>query len=130
MNNKLWKRPLLISFVVWGAVVATSTFYIFNSQALYFSLGAYILMAFGFKVTEMLVALFTGMVKANTSGVALVFSLKICWWGLIVIAAQYIAPSQTFYIATGIGGFLLAILSTVIFAQGLPKFYSADKAES
>lgn len=76
--------------------------------------GTALCLALGLIITENLVAVFTGVKKANAVAVVLLLSFKLMWWGIIFWAGSRVPPEQKLSLVIGAGVFLLAL-----FAMGL-----------
>jgi hypothetical protein len=78
-------------------------------------------LALGLWVTELLIAVLTGVRKANPTAILLLFTGKFLWWGGLIMGAKYLAPGNEKPIALGIVAFLVSILVTGITHYGMPK---------
>lgn len=116
-----WIKKFYIFLGIWTAIaVAASAFFLGLLAAPITLLGAGLLAA-GFKITELLVAVLTGVRKANGTAIALLFFLKLSWWGALFFLSKILKSGDVYPLALGFGAFLAALVSSVLYSVGLPK---------
>jgi hypothetical protein len=82
-------------------------------------------LALGFWITEMLVGVLTGVKKANTTAIALLFLGKLAWWAALFGLSRYYPAGTEVPIAIGMGAFILALVTGVLSQYGWPKISDA-----
>lgn len=83
-------------------------------------------LALGFKLTELLVGILTGVRKANATAVALLFFLKFSWWGILFWGAKHAPSEWQKPFALGLGTFLFSLLIAGVTHYGFPKVSKAN----
>jgi hypothetical protein len=114
-------NQVYISIVVLTILVFGLSFYLFGITSGIISAGSVLCLALGFWLTESLVGVMTGVKKANSTAIGLLFLGKLGWWVGIFFAARLIPTGSEKALAMGFGSFLLAILAGALYHFGLPK---------
>lgn len=130
VGRKAWKKPLSISLIVWALLSLSLSAFLFSLAALPYTFISFVMMFLGLKISEALIALLTGVGKANALGAVVVFSLKLAWWGALFYLTRLVDARFALAVAIGIGAFLLSIVSAAIWLSGLPKFSFVEKSDS
>ncbi len=123
--HKKLLTQLYISIVICAVLAFGASFYLFGIIGGFISFGSALCLALGFWLTESLVGIMTGVKKANSSAIGLLFLGKLGWWLGIFFAARLIPAGSEKALAIGFGSFLLAILVAAISHFGLPKISDA-----
>jgi len=110
----LAKRVFLATLCVGLSIGTGFLFWKSGPLAAAWGLGSALCLALGLVITENLVAVFTGVKKANTIAMVFLLSFKLMWWGIIFWAGSRVPPEQKLSLIVGAGVFLLAL-----FAMGL-----------
>jgi hypothetical protein len=127
---KNWKTPFYFSLLLWGAIAVLLSGYLYSNVGILYAFVSIGLMTLGLKITQALVALMTGLAKANTLGVLIIFTAKLAWWFALFGLSQLVEARFALAIALGVGAFLLSILSTAIWLNGAPKILFVNKRDS
>lgn len=116
-----WKKTFYISAGAWLLIVTTLAFLFYGwPHVLAAPFGMLLLLA-GFKITELLVAVFTKVRSANATAIGLLFLAKIAWWASLFIASRYVPEAALPALAIGFSGFIGALFTLIISLYGLPK---------
>lgn len=83
-------------------------------------------LALGFKITELLVAILSGVRSANPSAIAILFLCKFLWWGALFWGSKRAPMEWQKPFALGLGVFLLSLLIGGLRHYGLPKISEAN----
>ncbi|MGZ3692809.1 MAG: hypothetical protein ACXWQO_01070 [Bdellovibrionota bacterium] len=125
MMNKAekWRQVRSMMMKALGISVTAAvafSYYFWALPGAAITLAAALCLALGLWVTEMLVAVLTGVRKANATAIMLLFTGKFLWWGGLIVGARALPPGNEKPIALGIIAFLLSILVTGIAQYGMP----------
>lgn len=131
MDNPIqkWKRierTFLIAGGCLSVVALGSSVWFWGLASAIPALLGILCLALGFKVTELLVGILTGVRKANATAIALLFLLKLTWWGLLFWGAKQAPPEWQKPFALGLGTFLVSLLVAGITHFGMPKVSKAN----
>ncbi len=127
-NNNTLRKTLWLAFIGATALAVVLSFVWFGNQGAILTLISSLCLALGFGITEALVGVFTGVKKANTSAIALLFLAKLGWWlGLFMLSRHY-PPGTEIPIAMGLGAFLLALFIASLSHFGWPKISDGKSA--
>lgn len=83
--------------------------------------GTALCMALGLLLTENLVAVFTGIKKANAVAMIFLLSFKLLWWGIIFWAGSRVPADQRVAVLVGAGVFLLSLVAMGLSLAEWPK---------
>ena len=120
-NSKVWIGRFYGLLAILAAIAITASYRWISPRAAIFGLLGVLLLAAGFKITEVLVGILTKTRSANASGVVLFLGLKVAWWGSVFLIATKIQKTDAIGFAIGFAVFLLAILIQGLWAVGIPK---------
>ncbi len=121
-RNK-WKnvRGTLLWCLVAGAFLNGGiSFWLWGSESVFTAEAAFLCLALGFWLTEMLLGVFSGVKRANATAIALLFIAKVAWWVALFWAANRIPPGHNRAVALGVGTFLVALLVSTFKHFGMP----------
>ena len=121
-----WKKIFLGILAAWSLLALVGSAYAHGLSTLHGVALGVILLGLGFKITEVLISVLTGVRSANASAIGLIFLAKIGWWALLFAVSRFLPSSLEMPLAMGIGAFLLSVLSLVVYLFGMPKI-SAPK---
>ncbi len=120
--QKKFYKIALASLVGAGIVAA----YLWEPKAAIYAVLSSAVLLTGFKITELLIAVLTGVRKANTTAIALLFMAKLAWWVSLFVLSKNIPAEMRGAVGIGFGSFLCAASSMALFSFGLPSI-SAEK---
>jgi len=125
LNWKKLRRAIAWSFLVFTLAGMGISYWKFSLSAAWVTTGAALCLALGFWITEMLVGVLTGVKKANTTAIGLLFLGKLAWWGALLVLSRYYPAGMEIPIAIGMGAFILAMVTGVLSQYGWPKISDA-----
>ena len=124
--NIIWIKKFYIFLGAWTLLALGIGAYFFPVNLLPFVILGAVALLSGFKLTELLVSVLTGVRKANPAAIALIFFLKLLWWLALFLISRKITQPMIAPLGLGFAAFLLALLSAALQVFGLPKI-SAPK---
>lgn len=119
-----WKRiekSLLLGMSGLGTAAIVTSAYMWGLPSILPAFLGLLCLALGFKITELLVAILTGVRKANPTAVSLLFLLKFAWWGGLFWGSKHAPQEWQRPFALGLGAFLLSLVFAGVMHYGIPK---------
>lgn len=126
--NLNWKKlrvaiaRALLAFTLAGMAIS---YWKFGPMAAVVTGGASLCLALGFWITELIVGVLTGVKKANSTAIGLLFLGKLGWWAALFALSRYYPAGTEIPIAIGMGAFILAMVAGVLSQYGWPKISDA-----
>jgi hypothetical protein len=124
-EQKKLQRSLYLSLGIFSLIAAISGYLIYGNSGAITAFSSILCLALGFWITESLIGVFTGVKKANSTAIVLLFSGKLAWWVGIFWASRILPKGSEPAVAIGLGSFLLALLLAGVLHYGLPKISDA-----
>ena len=124
--NIIWLKKFYIFLGVWLLIALVAGGFLFPLAMLPFILLGALALLSGFKLTELLVSVLTGVRKANALAIIIIFLLKLLWWATLFVVSKKVTQPMIAPLGLGFAAFLLALLSAALFVFGVPKI-SAPK---
>lgn len=115
------RRMVVRTLSITSLCVAGVSFWLDGPTGAAVTILSVLCLALGLWITELLIAVFTGMRKANPTAMALLMLGKVLWWGSLILGAKLLPAGFEKSVALGIGAFLLAVVITGIAHYGMPK---------
>lgn len=126
-QRTVWIKRFYIFLGIWTTIAVLAGAYFIGVSAVPVTLLGAAILAAGFKITELLVAVLTGVRKANGTAVALLFMLKISWWGALFFLSKVLNSTHLYPLALGFGAFLAALISSILYSVGMPKISAPNE---
>jgi hypothetical protein len=123
---KLIEKTIQLVLLVFGGVALGFSIYYWGLWAVIPTALGLLCLALGFKITELLVAILSGVRKANPSAIAILFLFKLIWWGALFWGSKRAPVEWQKPFALGLGVFLLSLLIGGLRHYGLPKISEAN----
>ena len=116
-----WTKKFFLSAFFWLLAVTIFSYFFFGLERFLAAPLGMILLLVGFKITELLVAVFTKVRQANGMAVGLLLLAKLGWWAVVFIASQRVTSALIAPLILGFVGFFGALLTVVVRLYGWPK---------
>jgi len=124
-----WQKKFYILCLFWALVAIVAYCVLFSYQSAHYVVIGALVLLIGFKITEYLVAILTGVRRANGTAIALLFLAKLTWWVGLFLLSKKIPQGMGIAISFGLASFLCAVLTFPALMIGLPKISPANSEE-
>lgn len=125
LNWKKVRKAIAGSLLIFTVAGMAISYWKFGPVAAAVTGGAALCLALGFLITELIVGILTGVKKANSTAIALLFLGKLAWWASLFALSRYYPAGTEIPIAIGMGAFILAMVAGVLSQYGWPKISDA-----
>ncbi|MGE3261396.1 MAG: hypothetical protein AB7K68_06435 [Bacteriovoracia bacterium] len=115
------RKMLLLALAVSATAAGGLALWLWGVNGALLTVGSSLCLALGLWVTELLIAVLTGVRKANATAILLLLMGKFLWWGALIAGSRFLPSGNEGAIALGIGAFLFSVLITGIVHYGMPR---------